>query len=539
MRALLSVSDKTGVIDFARGLAALGWELISTGGTARAIRDAGIPVRDVAEVAGFPEILGGRVKTLQPGIHGGILARRNLSGDMAQLAEHDITPIDLVCVNLYPFRETIAKPDVTLADAIENIDIGGPTMVRSAAKNNAFVAVVVDPADYASVLAELESQGVVSAKTRFNLARKAFRHTASYDSAIAAYLEGISDDSILEPEQPATAAATIDAERLPRNVIRSPFPGIITLNYAKVQDCRYGENPHQLGAFYREAGAPAGTIATATQLHGKELSFNNINDANAALELVKEFTVPAAVAVKHANPCGVGTGANLVEAYQHAFESDTISIYGGILAFNREVDLPTAQAFAPVFLEIVIAPSFTPDALAFLERKKKNLRIMVTGEWPAAPERSYELKRVAGGLLVQENDVEPVPAPEWDLVTPRQPSERELADLRFAWQVVKHAKSNAIVLAKNLGTIGVGAGQMNRIYAARLAINHAGPEKCKGAVLASDAFFPFPDVVEAAADAGITAIVQPGGAVRDDSSVQLATERGIAMLFTGIRHFRH
>jgi phosphoribosylaminoimidazolecarboxamide formyltransferase/IMP cyclohydrolase len=539
MRALLSVSDKTGVIEFARGLAALGWELISTGGTARAIRDAGIPVRDVAEVAGFPEILGGRVKTLQPGIHGGILARRNLSGDMAQLAEHDITPIDLVCVNLYPFRETIAKPDVTLADAIENIDIGGPTMVRSAAKNNAFVAVVVDPADYASVLAELKSQGVVSAKTRFNLARKAFRHTASYDSAIAAYLEGISDDSILEPEQPATAAATIDAERLPRNVVRSPFPGIITLNYAKVQDCRYGENPHQLGAFYREAGAPAGTIATATQLHGKELSFNNINDANAALELVKEFTVPAAVAVKHANPCGVGTGANLVEAYQHAFESDSISIYGGILAFNREVDLPTAQAFAPVFLEIVIAPSFTPDALAFLERKKKNLRIMVTGEWPAAPERSYELKRVAGGLLVQENDIEPVPAPEWDLVTPRQPSERELADLRFAWQVVKHAKSNAIVLAKDLGTIGVGAGQMNRIYAARLAINHAGPEKCKGAVLASDAFFPFPDVVEAAADAGITAIVQPGGAVRDDSSVQLAAERGIAMLFTGIRHFRH
>ncbi|MGE5561238.1 MAG: bifunctional phosphoribosylaminoimidazolecarboxamide formyltransferase/IMP cyclohydrolase [Chloroflexota bacterium] len=530
-RALISVSDKTGVVEFGRALAGLGYEIISTGGTMKALQAAGVPVRQVSEVAGFPEILDGRVKTLQPGIHGGILARRDLPEHMAQLSEHGIVPIDLVCVNLYPFRETIAKEGVTLADAIENIDIGGPAMVRSAAKNYAHVAIVVDPADYSGIIDELASPAGLSVQRRFALARKAFQHTAAYDAAIAAYLGGVSDAAAADASQAAPATAG--------NSIRPPFPTTLQLTYEKVLDCRYGENPHQAGAFYREAGAPAGTIALARQLHGKELSFNNINDANAALELVKEFTVPAAVAVKHANPCGVGTGETLLEAYQRAYEGDTVSIFGGILAFNRELDLATAQAFAKVFLEIVIAPSYAPDALEFLQAKKKDLRILVTGPWDSSRARSYELKRVAGGLLVQEDDVEPAAAPAWDVVTPRRPDARELADLQFAWKVVKHVKSNAIVLARDLATIGVGAGQLNRIYAARLAIQHAGPDKCRGAVLASDAFFPFPDVVAAAADAGVTAIVQPGGAKRDDDSVKLAAERGIAMVFTGIRHFRH
>lgn len=530
-RALIGVYDKTGVIEFAQGLVELGYEIISTGATGRTLQAAGVPVRQVAEVAGFPEILDGRVKTLQPGIHAGILARRDVPEHMAQLAEHGIEPIDIVCNNLYPFQKTIAAPDVTLADAIENIDIGGPAMTRAAAKNYAHVAIIVDPSDYPSVIEELRGRGELTIQRRFALARKAFQHTAAYDAAITAYLAGVGDDAIADANQPAPA--------VPAGVVRPPFPQTLQLSYEKILDCRYGENPHQAGAFYREAGAPAGTVAAAEQVHGKELSFNNINDANAALELVKEFTVPAAVAVKHANPCGVGTGATLLEAYQRAYEGDSVSIYGGILAFNRQLDLETAKAFAKVFLEIVIAPSYAPDALEFLKARKKDLRILVAGEWPATRARSYDLKRVAGGLLIQEDDVEPAPPPVWDVVTPRQPSERELADLRFAWKIVSHVKSNAIVLVKDQATIGVGAGQLNRIYAARLAIWHAGAEKCKSAVLASDAFFPFPDVVEAAAEAGVTAIVQPGGAKRDDESVKLATERGMTMVFTGIRHFRH
>jgi len=548
-RALISLSDKTGAAEFARALVELGFEIISTGGTAKTLEAAGVPVLQVSALTGFPEILGGRVKTLQPTIHAGILARRDIPEDLKQLAERGIAPIDLVCVNLYPFRETIARPGVTLAEAIEKIDIGGPAMVRAAAKNYSHVTVIVDPADYQPVLAELRERGTTGSGTRFRLARKAFAHTAAYDAAIAAFLDGVSEDAAAQPAQPLTpAAGEADADEASvgeadsgpsANVLRPPFPAVLRLTYEKVMDCRYGENPHQAGAFYREAGAPAGTIAAARQLHGKELSFNNINDANAALELVKEFDAPAAVAVKHANPCGVGIGADLLEAYRRAHDSDPVSIFGGILAFNRAVDLATAREFAKIFLEIVIAPSYAPDALEFLRVKKKDLRVLATGPWPDQQQRSYDLKRVAGGLLVQEDDVEPSPAPAWKVVTPRRPSERELADLKFAWTVVKYAKSNAIVLAKDQATIGVGAGQMNRIYAARLAIGHAGPEKCRGAVLASDAFFPFPDVVAAAADAGIAAIVQPGGSLRDDESVRLAAERGIAMVFTGIRHFRH
>lgn len=548
-RALISLSDKTGAAEFARALVELGFEIISTGGTAKTLEAAGVPVLQVSALTGFPEILGGRVKTLQPTIHAGILARRDVPEDLNQLAERGIAPIDLVCVNLYPFRETVARPGVTLAEAIENIDIGGPAMVRAAAKNYAHVTVIVDPADYQPVLAELRERGTTGSETRFRLARKAFAHTAAYDAAIAAFLNGVSEAAAAQPAQPLTSAAgeagggaagTGEAGGgSSANAVRPPFPAVLRLTYEKVMDCRYGENPHQAGAFYREAGAPAGTIAAARQLHGKELSFNNINDANAALELVKEFDAPAAVAVKHANPCGVGIGADLREAYRRAHDSDPVSIFGGILAFNREVDLATAREFAKIFLEIVIAPSYAPDALEFLRAKKKDLRVLATGPWPGERPRSYDVKRVAGGLLVQEDDVEPSTAPAWKVVTPRQPSERELADLKFAWTVVKYAKSNAIVLAKDQATIGVGAGQMNRIYAARLAIGHAGPEKCRGAVLASDAFFPFPDVVAAAADAGIAAIVQPGGSLRDDESVRLAAERGIAMVFTGIRHFRH
>lgn len=511
-KALISVSDKTNLIPFARKLSELGVEIISTGGTAKLLQEAGIAVTGISEVTGFPEILDGRVKTLHPAIHSGLLAVRDNPDHQRQLDELAIAPIDFVVVNLYPFKQTVAKPDVTYAEAIENIDIGGPTMLRAAAKNHAYVTVIVDAADYDTVLAELEANGSTSAETRRRLAAKVFRHTAAYDALIARYLS----------EQ-----------------VGEPLAENFTVTYEKVQDLRYGENPHQRAAFYREPLAAAGTIATAEQLHGKELSYNNINDADAALAIVREFTEPAVVAVKHTNPCGVGIGATIREAYEKAYQADPVSIFGGIIAANRVVDRDTALLLKEVFLEIVLAPDFTPEALEIL-REKKNLRLLRLGSFAGADAAGGALRvsPVAGGLLVQEYDRRQLQPSDLTVVTERKPSEEELAQLAFAWKVVKHVKSNAIVLARDNMTIGVGAGQMNRVGAARIAIEQAG-ERAVGAVLASDAFFPMPDTVEEAAKAGVTAIIQPGGSIRDQDSIDACNRHGIAMVFTGVRHFKH
>lgn len=526
-RALISVYDKQGIVEFAQGLAALGVEIISTGGTYRTLEAAGVPVREVAEVAGFPEILDGRVKTLQPQIHAGILAIRSNPAHMAQLAEHGVAPIDLVVVNLYPFQETVANPGVSLEDAIEKIDIGGPTMVRAAAKNYQDVGVIVNPGRYASVLAELRETGDLSLQTRFSLMLEAFQHTAAYDNAIAGWLATRGKEIVaarVAGEEPPAARA-------------SEFPAALTLSFTKVQELRYGENPHQVAAFYSDGSASGTVIARAKQLHGKELSFNNINDAHAALELVKEFEEPAAVAIKHANPCGVAVAPTIAEAYRKAYEADTVSIFGGIVALNRPCDRETAEALSKIFLEIVIAPEFEPDALKVLT-KKKNLRLLEVGPIDRNPPAGFDMKRVGGGLLLQGWDAIAEDPAAWKPVTKAEPTPEQLRDLAFAMKVCKHVKSNAIVVAKNGQTLGVGAGQMNRIDAARFAIKQAGDE-ARGAVLASDAFFPFPDVVEAAGEAGIAAIVQPGGSVRDDESIAKADELGIAMVFTGVRHFRH
>ncbi|MEW5762141.1 MAG: bifunctional phosphoribosylaminoimidazolecarboxamide formyltransferase/IMP cyclohydrolase [Bacillota bacterium] len=512
-RALVSVSDKTGVVDFARGLVALGWEVVSTGGTAKVLREAGLPVIYVTEVTGFPEILGGRVKTLHPNLHGGILALRTPE-HLNQLRELAITPIDLVAVNLYPFKATISRPHVTPAEAIENIDIGGPAMIRAAAKNHRHVIVVVNPARYGEVLAALERGGDVDPELRLVLAREAFRHTAHYDAVIAAYLNELA----AEPEVfPAEAAFPFE------------LAGIL----------RYGENPHQRAAFYRDVRARGASVGSAVQLHGKELSYNNILDLDAALGLVREFVEPAAVVVKHTNPCGAATAATLAEAYRKAFAGDPVSAFGGIVALNREVDGETAAAMAGIFLEAVIAPAFSPEALDIL-KQKKNLRLLAAGPLDAAryPGAGLQLRRVGGGLLVQEPDDIVLGEGELRVVTRRQPTPEEMAELHFAFRVVKHVKSNAIVVSKGRQVLGVGAGQMNRVGAARLALEHAG-EKARGAVLASDAFFPFPDTVEEAARAGIAAIIQPGGSVRDAEAIQAADAHGIAMVFTGVRHFRH
>lgn len=511
-RALISVSDKTGVVAFARQLSELGVEIISTGGTASLLKEAGIPVIGISEVTGFPEILDGRVKTLHPAIHSGLLAVRNNPAHQQQLADLQIAPIDFVVVNLYPFKQTIAKPDVTFEEAIENIDIGGPTMLRSAAKNHAFVTVVVDAVDYETVIAELQAQGETTLATRKRLAAKVFRHTAAYDALIARYLS----------EQ--------TGER---------YPESFTVTYEKVQDLRYGENPHQQAAFYREPLAGKASIAAAEQLHGKELSYNNINDADAALAIVREFDGPAVVAVKHANPCGVGIGETIKDAWRKAYEADPVSIFGGIVAANRTIDQETALLMKDVFLEIVIAPDFTAEALAVLQ-EKKNLRLLRLDVTAAAKPTMVmpRVAAVAGGALVQEFDVKGISQDELQVVTERQPSAEELAQLLFAWRVVKHVKSNAIVLARDNMTIGVGAGQMNRVGAAKIAIEQAGA-KAPGAVLASDAFFPMPDTVEAAAQAGIKAIIQPGGSVRDQDSIEACNRHGIAMIFTGTRHFKH
>ncbi|MDN5327257.1 MAG: phosphoribosylaminoimidazolecarboxamide formyltransferase / cyclohydrolase [Moorella sp. (in: firmicutes)] len=510
-RALISVSDKTGLVELARGLVELGWELLSTGGTARTLTAAGLPVTEVAAVTGFPEILDGRVKTLHPKIHGGILARPTPE-HLAQLQEQGIKPIDLVVVNLYPFRETIARPGVTPAEAIENIDIGGPAMVRAAAKNHERVGIVVDPASYDEVLTELREKGSLSPETRRRLAAAAFAHTAAYDAAIAAYFQ-----------------------RLMRN--EEPFPASFILSGEKVQDLRYGENPHQGAAFYRLPAPPPGTLAGARQLQGKELSYNNLMDLDAAWNLACDFKEPVVAIIKHTNPCGVARASTPAAAYRLAYAADPVSAFGGIVACNRPVDGEMAWAMTEIFLEAVIAPSFTPEAMAIL-KSKSNLRLLAAGERAGCRTQEYQVRPVSGGFLVQEPDYHVLEPESLKVVTARKPEAKEMADLLFAWQVVKHVKSNAIVVARDGVTLGIGAGQMNRVGAARIALEQAGA-RAKGAVLASDAFFPFGDTVELAAGAGITAIIQPGGSIRDEESIKAADAAGIAMVFTGIRHFRH
>jgi len=512
-RALLSVSNKDGLIPFARGLVQRGFELVSTGGTFKALRDAGLPAVYVSEITGFPEILEGRVKTLHPNVHGGILAKRTPE-HLEQLEQHGITPIDLVCVNLYPFRQTIARQGVTLEEALENIDIGGPSMVRGAAKNYAAVLVVVDPEDYDPALGQLGQleQGVSpTLEFRKTLAQKAFAHTAEYDTAIALYLLEVG----------ATG--------------QSPLPQNLTLELEKVEDLRYGENPHQKAALYREKGR-GGALLEAEILQGKAMSFNNYTDAQAAWNLLLEFTEPTCIGVKHANPCAVGTGENLLEAWTRAYAADPVSIFGGIVALNRTLDGDTARALKDVFLEVILAPEFSIEALEVL-KTKKNLRLLKVHS-SKAQSAELDFKQLEGGFVVQQRDALGLEGVHETVVTERTPSEQELTDLRFAWRVVKHVKSNAIVVAQDGRTTGIGVGQVSRIWAAQQALEHAG-EFAVGSVMASDAFLPFDDVVMACARAGITAVIQPGGSVRDEDSVQAANEAGIAMVFTGVRHFRH
>ncbi|HOR86518.1 MAG TPA: bifunctional phosphoribosylaminoimidazolecarboxamide formyltransferase/IMP cyclohydrolase, partial [Bacillota bacterium] len=484
---------------------------ISTGGTAKALGEAGINVVGISEVTGYPECLDGRVKTLHPSIHGGLLAIRENQGHMDTLRKLDINTIDMVVVNLYPFRKTIQKEEVELSEAIENIDIGGPSMLRSAAKNNKYVTVVVNPSDYQKVLNEIRINGDTSEATRLELAAKAFSHTASYDTLIGSYLW--------------------EKAGLPK------YPETVTMTFEKVQDLRYGENPHQAAAYYREMREVKGSIAAAVQLHGKELSFNNINDANAALETLKEFDEPAVVAVKHANPCGVGVGQDIYEAYVKAYEADPVSIFGGIAAVNREVDARTASEISKIFLEIVIAPSYTEEALQII-MGKKNIRILELKDINRKAQEEPDLKKVSGGLLIQDADWQDFNMSDIKYVTDRKPTEKEMQDLLFAWKVVKHVKSNAIVVGKDGMTLGIGPGQTNRIWSTNMSLERSG-DKAKGAVIASDAFFPFGDVAEAAARAGITAIIQPGGSVNDQLSIDECNKNGIAMIFTGMRHFKH
>lgn len=511
MRALISVSDKTGIVEFAQGLERLGVKIISTGGTATRLRDNGVDVTGISEVTGFPECLDGRVKTLHPAVHGGILAMRENRSHMKQLEDMNIEAIDIVAINLYPFKETILRPSFTPADAIENIDIGGPTMLRSAAKNHRDVVVVCDPGDYAKVIRELEDTKEVSSDTRYRLALKVFQYTAAYDAMIAEYL---------------------------RKQIGAELPDNLTLTFEKTQELRYGENPHQKAYYYKEVKAWEGALVNAIQLHGKELSFNNINDANGALETLKEFQEPAVVAVKHANPCGVGVGYDLFDAYTKAYKADPVSIFGGIVAMNRTVDELTAAEINKIFIEIVIAPDYTEEALALLT-EKKNIRLLkLENILEKAPADALDMKKVSGGLLIQELDYKPCEEEAINVVTDRLPTERELEDMKFAMKVAKHIKSNGIVLAREGKTIGIGPGQVNRIWAVENAIRQA-TEPTEGAVLASDAFFPFDDCVTAAAKAGIAAIIQPGGSVGDEASIKKANELGIAMVFTGVRHFKH
>ena len=517
MRALISVSNKEGIITFAKRLSDIGVEIISTGGTAKSISDAGIPVIGISDVTGFPECLDGRVKTLHPKIHGGLLAVRDNQNHMNQIRDLEIELIDIVVVNLYPFKETILKDQVTRETAIENIDIGGPTMLRSAAKNYQDVIVVVDPCDYILIAEQLESQGYVSEETKFYLASKVFEHTAAYDALIAEYFRSERNDNQL--------------------------PKSLTLTYEKVQEMRYGENPHQQAAFYTEIKNIKGYLNSATQLHGKELSFNNINDTNGALELLKEFDEPTIVACKHANPCGVGSDDSIVQAYKKAYQSDPISIFGGIVVANREIDEIAAEEINKTFIEIIAAPSFSVKALDIL-KSTKTIRIMKVEDISnKQPKTAIDLKKVGGGLLVQTIDFALFSEDGVKNVTKRKPSDQEMKDLIFAWKIVKHTKSNGITIAKNGQTIGNGPGQVSRIWACKQAIEHGieyfGVEFVKGSVLASDAFFPFPDSIEEAARAGITAIIQPGGSIKDGEVIRACDDAGIAMLLTGMRHFKH
>ncbi len=507
-RALISVSNKEGLLDFAKGLAELGVEIVSTGGTAKALQEAAVPVTYISEVTGFPEILDGRVKTLHPKVHGGILAMRT-EEHLAQLEELDITPIDLVVVNLYPFRETVAKAGVTLEEAIENIDIGGPAMVRAAAKNHKNVLIVVNPSRYDDVLSAVRNKQV-SEQLRLELAREAFSHTAAYDSAISAYLNGITGEVM---------------------------PAELCVSAQLVQRLRYGENPHQKAAFYRDTTVKNACIGNAQQLHGKELSYNNILDANAALELVREFEEPTVVIIKHNNPCGCASHEQLSVAYDKAYEADKVSAFGGIVACNRPVDGATAAKMNEIFLEAVIAPDFTAEALEILTQKP-NLRLLKTGDLTKQTNDLMEIRTVNGGFLLQQCDRELLDPEAMKVVTEKQPDQQQLDEMIFAMKIVKHVKSNAIVVTKDRQLIGVGAGQMNRVGSANIAYSQAG-EKAKGAVMASDAFFPFRDTVDAAAKAGIAAIIQPGGSVRDEESITACNEHGIAMVFTGMRHFKH
>ena len=518
-RALISVSDKTGLLDFAHGLAELGVELVSTGGTAKGLAEAGLTILNISDITHFPEMLDGRVKTLHPAVHGALLADRSKPEHMETIAQHDITPIDLVVVNLYPFAETIAKPGVTREEAVENIDIGGPSMIRSAAKNHASVAVVVSPSDYPAILAELQkNDGTLSQETRTRLAVQAYAHTAAYDATITNYL-----------------AAQEEGQG---------FPSLLTLAFTKVQDLRYGENPHQRAAFYREPAATGG-IASASKLHGKEMSFNNIYDLNAAYNLVLEFAgtaTPAAAIIKHTNPCGAAVADTLAEAFRQAREGDPISAFGGILAVNKTIDAETANLITGknTFFEAIVAPGYEPEAFTILTTKKQwgqNLILLEAASMTASSAEEYDYKRVSGGLLVQTQDAATLTT-ETESVSERTPTSEEMSDLLFAWKLVKHVKSNAIVLVKDKQLVGVGAGQMNRVQSVRLAVAQAG-EKAKGAVLASDAFFPFPDGPEAALQAGVTAIIQPGGSKKDDESIAIADQYGAAMVLTGRRHFRH
>lgn len=516
MKALISVSDKTGVVEFAKGLVALGWEILSTSGTMKLLKESGVPVTSVSDVTGFPEICDGRVKTLHPKIHGALLARRDIPEHMKELKDNDIETIDLVCVNLYPFRETIAKPNVTMEDAVEHIDIGGPSMLRSSAKNWESVTVVCNPADYETVLSEIKAGGNTTRETRLQLSAKAYTHTAEYDMAISTYMRA-----------------------------QAGLPEKLFLEYDLKQELRYGENPHQEAKFFASTVKEPFSLATAEQLNGKELSYNNIQDANATLNIAREFDEPFCVGVKHMNPCGSATGKTIAEAWKKAYEADKTSIFGGIVAANREIDLETAQMLKPIFLEIVMAPSFAPDALELL-CTKKNLRVLKVDMTKDNTVRKQYVS-MNGGMLVQDRDINTKPVAADQCVTELKPTVDQLADMEFAWKIVKHVKSNAIVVAKGGMTYGVGAGQMNRIGSAEIALKQAqntlkeeGKDiMTEGLVLASDGFFPFNDCVALAAEYGIKAIVQPGGSIRDEDSIKLANEKGITMLFTGERHFKH
>jgi len=510
-RALISVSDKTGIVAFAKALVEEGVEILSTGGTAKRLRDSGITVKDVSEITGFPECLDGRVKTLHPKVHGGILARRDLPDHMKQLETLEIDTIDYVVINLYPFKNTIEKPGVTLEEAIENIDIGGPTMLRSAAKNYKDVTVVVKPEDYSRVIEALKKDGEVSLETKYDLALTVFQHTAAYDAMISNYLHHL----------------------------KSPgeYPEQLTLAYEKVEDLRYGENPHQSAAFYRNVSESKGTLAQAKQIHGKALSFNNINDGNGALDLLKEFEETTVVAVKHTNPCGVGSGLDVYDAFMKAYECDPQSIFGGIIASNKEIDERTALEINKIFIEIVIAPSFSQKALEILTQKK-NIRLMTLENiLLREPKHTLDIKKVSGGILLQEKN-QILFENELETVTERMPTENEIKALTFAWKVCKHVKSNAIVFGKETQTTSIGPGQVSRIWALENAVKNTFMD-LKGGVMASDAFFPFDDCVEVAAKAGVTAIIQPGGSKADAASIEMANRYGIAMVFTGTRHFKH